>query len=100
MSKKIIHDFSLLLFLSDTIKLNRYITVVIGKTTGFYHQFVQAKLHNLLPNLQEVETVDECDFILVFCTGHGSETAYKMLAYQPGTMYLKYYRMLTASRYT
>ncbi|XP_062844966.1 uncharacterized protein LOC134303469 isoform X2 [Trichomycterus rosablanca] len=65
--------------------LRRYFTVVIGKTPGIHHHTIQKKLHEELHDLQEVETIEDCNFLLVFCTGPTIETARKMLPYPPDT---------------
>ncbi|KAI5089496.1 hypothetical protein C0J45_20904, partial [Silurus meridionalis] len=45
---------------------NKFVIHVTGKTLNSHKDFMD-RLKNSTPWLQEVETVDECDFILVFC---------------------------------
>ncbi|KAI5629312.1 hypothetical protein C0J50_10516, partial [Silurus asotus] len=45
---------------------NKLFIHVTGRTFNSHKDFMH-QLKNSTPCLQEVETVDECDFILVFC---------------------------------
>ncbi|XP_076866970.1 uncharacterized protein LOC143518391 isoform X2 [Brachyhypopomus gauderio] len=44
-----------------------YVSIISGKTLGAHERFLQM-LHEQIPDLQEVSTVEECDVILLFCS--------------------------------
>ncbi|KAF5900182.1 verrucotoxin subunit beta-like isoform X6, partial [Clarias magur] len=44
----------------------KYFTLATGNTLG-HHVSLEGKLQELIPGLQKVQNLDECDFILVFC---------------------------------
>ncbi|XP_076867036.1 uncharacterized protein LOC143518458 isoform X2 [Brachyhypopomus gauderio] len=61
----------------------KYVSIISGQTLGAHERFLQI-LHKLIPDLQEVSTVEECDVILLFCpivsrAGTDIEAALKLI---------------------
>ncbi|XP_076866898.1 uncharacterized protein LOC143518345 [Brachyhypopomus gauderio] len=61
----------------------KYVSIRSGKTLGAHEHFLQM-LHEQIPDLQEVSTVEECDVILLFCpivslAGTDIEAALKLI---------------------
>ncbi|MCI4394616.1 hypothetical protein PGIGA_G00170810 [Pangasianodon gigas] len=68
--------------------LLKYFTLTSGNTLGCDVD-IEKELQNLIPGLQKVQKLEECDFILVFCpvvsrAGIDIEAAVKMLSTLPG----------------
>ncbi|KAF5900183.1 calponin homology domain-containing protein DDB_G0272472-like isoform X3, partial [Clarias magur] len=65
----------------------KHFTLVTGNTLG-HHVAIERKLQELIPGLQKVQNLDDCDFILVFCpascAGTDIEAAVRKLNTLPG----------------
>ncbi|XP_053086563.1 uncharacterized protein LOC113531247 isoform X2 [Pangasianodon hypophthalmus] len=73
----------------DIFSGNKFLVLLFGNTFDAHKKIVD-HLKNQRPDLQEVQTVDECDFILVFCpvvsrAGTDIEAAVKKLQNAAGT---------------